>query len=156
MSIIFKQHQHPPSALPLQVLLLVQEITDLKQTVTRLEQARPASPAHSASHAPINTLSITDIVANSLSQHGYESDASPPTPHHISGGVRGVHGLLEPLLLEAETVMTNPVFLDADLTGVSVPATPSSPAPPLLQAVALQQVRSLATRYSKVQGTDVA
>lgn len=126
----------------LQVLTLVQEITGLRQTVARLETNRPASPVHSATAAPINTLSITDVVANSLSQHGYESDASPSTPHHRKGGAGGwsVHGGLEPLLLEVNSVVTNPVFLEADFPGVSVPATPKAPAPRLLQAVASQQV----------------
>lgn len=130
------------------MLKLVQEVTVLQETVTRLQQHAQASPASVSPHAPINTLSITDIVSNSLTQHGYESDASPATPHHSSGGGRrgaqawSVHGGLEPLLLEAETVavMTNPVFLDADLACVTVPATPITPAPRLLQAVASQQV----------------
>ncbi len=132
----------PRSTMALQVLTLVQEITDLRQTVARLETNRSASPAHTATAAPINTLSITDIVANSLSQHGYESDASPSTPHHRRGVAGGwsVHGGLEPLLLEVNSVVTNPVFLEGDFPGVSVPATPSAPAPRLLQAVASQQV----------------
>lgn len=46
---------------------------------------------------------------------------------------------LDPLLLEAENVMTNPMF-GMDAQGASVPATPSTPAPQLLQAGALQQV----------------
>lgn len=123
----------------LQVLTLVQEVTELRQTVARLEKNRPA---HTATAAPINTLSITDIVANSLSQHGYESDAFPSTPHHHRGGAGGwsVHGGLEPLLLEVNSVVTNPVFLEGDLPGASVPATPNAPAPRLLQALASQQV----------------
>lgn len=135
----------PRSTMALQALTLVQEITELRQTVARLEKNRPASPAHTATAAPINTLSITDIVANSLSQHGYESDASPSTPHHRRGGAGGwsVHGGLEPLLLEANSVVTNPVFLEGDFPGVSVPAAPNAPAPRLLQAVASQQVSLL-------------
>ena len=49
-------------------------------------------------------------------------------------------GRLEPLLLDAEHVMTNPVFLDSELNSASVPVTPNAPAPRLLQALALQQV----------------
>jgi len=76
---------------------------------------------------------------------GYESDASPSTPHHRRGGAGGwsVHGGLEPLLLEANSVVTNPVFLEGDFPGLSVPATPNAPAPRLLQAVASQQVSLL-------------
>lgn len=46
---------------------------------------------------------------------------------------------LDPLLLEAENVMTNPMF-GMDAQGASVPATPSTPASQLQPAVALQQV----------------
>lgn len=57
-----------------------------------------------------------------------------------SAGTSGMgQGALDPLLLEAETVMTNPMF-GMDAAGPTVPATPSTPAPQLLQAVALQQV----------------
>ena len=48
----------------------------------------------------------------------------------------GIPGALDPLLLEAANVMTNPMF-GMDGQGMSVPATPT---PQLLQAVALQQV----------------
>ena len=51
-------------------------------------------------------------------------------------------GALDPLLLEAENVMTNPMF-GMEGPGMSVPATPTSTtAPRLLQAVALQQVNT--------------
>ena len=57
-----------------------------------------------------------------------------------SAGTSGMgQGALDPLLLEAEKVMTNPMF-GMDAAGPTVPATPSTPAPQLLQAVALQQV----------------
>ncbi len=136
----------------LQVLTLVQEVTDLRQTVARLESNRTASLAHTAIAAPINTLSITDIVANSLSQHGYESDASPSTPHHCRGVAGGwsVHGGLEPLLLEVNSVVTNPVFLERDFAGASVPSTPSAPAPRLLQANASQQVGLLHRPFTPI------
>ena len=50
-----------------------------------------------------------------------------------------IQGALDPLLLEAANVMTNPMY-GMDGHGMSVPATPTTPAPRLLQAVALQQV----------------
>lgn len=54
----------------------------------------------------------------------------------------GLNGALDPLLLEAENVMTNPMF-GMEGPGISVPATPTTTtAPRLLQAVALQQVHS--------------
>ena len=54
----------------------------------------------------------------------------------------GTEGALDPLLLEAENVMTNPMF-GMEGPGMSVPATPTTTtAPRLLQAVALQQVRT--------------
>lgn len=53
-------------------------------------------------------------------------------------------GALDPLLLEAEHVMTNPMFgMDAQAT--SVPATPITPAPRLLQALPSQQVTLVKT-----------
>ena len=67
--------------------------------------------------------------------------------HAVVSGVEGkvsqsggsMQGALDPLLLEAQNVMTNPMF-GMDAHGMSVPATPTTPAPRLLQAVALQQV----------------
>lgn len=51
----------------------------------------------------------------------------------------GFQGALDPLLLQAANVMTNPMF-GMDGQGTSVPPTPTIPAPRLLQAVALQHV----------------
>ena len=190
------------------------EINDLRQTVARLETARASSQSQSLDglQPPFNTLSITDIVGNSLAQQPSQSVASPATPGHspltnvnsssdsgrdvdnslnmeyssrrprfqsppgnvndavsasdAEDGVGRGHstddsdvlpvgashvspsggrpGALDPLLLEAEHVISNPMF-GMDAQGMSVPATPSSPALPtspaasLLQAVALQQ-----------------
>ena len=166
------------------MLVLVQEINALRQTVKRLEQGRSPSPPHApALQPPFSTLSITDIIGSSLAQQRSQSVASPSTPAHsplvnntnsvssttsdannradrgygleqlyhtlcleagdtaedgASTSVTG-QGALDPLLLEAEKVMTNPMF-GMDAAGTSVPATPSVPAPQLMQAVALQQV----------------
>lgn len=56
----------------------------------------------------------------------------------------GIEGALDPLLLEAENVVTNPMFC-MEGHGTSVPATPTTTAPRLLQAVALQQVQTALT-----------
>ena len=60
---------------------MVDEISSLRSTVTRLEQQQPIS------NPPSNTLSITDIVAGSLAHSGYESDASALTPYAGSGAL---------------------------------------------------------------------
>lgn len=165
-----------------QVLVLKQEIDQLRETVQRLRQDTPPSPPQSpAPQHAVDALSIADAAYPTLAQKRSQAVASPSTPSHSpwihasassmgsshtnASGERGLsvfsgsHALafeaegkggqfeggiqaaLEPLLLEAANVMTNPMF-GMDGQGMSVPATPTAPAPRLLQAVALQQVGS--------------
>ena len=162
----------------MQVLILKQEIKQLRETVLSLEGARPTSPSQAPTPQPLfNTLSLTEVAASSIAQQRSQAVASPATASHTGPWVnnpapsssmgsseastsqgRGpeaqasevdstvqqsdnIQHALGPLLLEAENVMTNPMF-GMDAQGASVPATPKSPAPQLLQAVALQQVGS--------------
>lgn len=80
--------------------------------------------------------------------HGRESSTfrGPHAPIYEDEGTVERSGslqhALDPLLLEAENVMTNPMF-GMDVQGVSVPATPNTPAPQQLQAVTLQVNRKL-------------
>ena len=88
------------------------------------------APAPAPSHPPLNTLSITDIIAQSYDALGLQSPLTPLTPHTRERQA----GLLDALLLDAassarpELVVTNPVYLDGDLQA-SVSPTPIAAAP---------------------------
>ena len=107
--------------------------------------ASPSTPSHSpwvnTSANSVNS-SNTSIIANDgrgLSNFNgshalfFEAEGEDD---QFEGGIQGA---LDPLLLQAANVMTNPMF-GMDGQGTSVPPTPTIPAPRLLQAVALQHV----------------
>ena len=103
--------------------------------------ASPSTPGHSLvvniSHSVDQSdADMTDDREDSL------QGLLQPLGVEAGGGLSSsgrVRGALGPLLLEAENVMTNPMF-GMDVHGMSVPATPSVPAPQLIPAVAPQQV----------------
>ena len=64
-----------------QVLVLKQEISQLREIVQRMRQDRPLSPSQSPDpQPPVNALSTTDAVH--LAQQQSQAVASPSTPSH--------------------------------------------------------------------------
>ena len=101
--------------------------------------ASPATPSHAGpwgNSAPSSSMGSSEA-STSLGRGSEAQTSEVDSTVQQSGNIQHA---LDPLLLEAENVMTNPMF-GMDAQGASVPATPKSPAPQLLQAVALQQVR---------------
>lgn len=120
------QHPHSASAQP----------TASSPSVEAPSTTPPSAPAQS--HPLLNTLSITDIIAQGFEALGLQP---PMTPDNVHSSNRGV-GLLDTLLLDAapstrpELVVTNPVYLDGDLQSI-IPSTPAGvpPSPAVLQQV---------------------
>ena len=90
----------------------------------------PSAPTQP--HPPLNTLSITDIIAQSYDALGLQSPLTPDNTYSRTDN-RGA-GPLDALLLDAapstrhELVVTNPVYTDGDLQAI-VPWTPTAVAP---------------------------
>ena len=117
-------------------------------TLAQQQSQAVASPS-TPSHGPWVNTSVSSMASNHTNASGGRGLSNFSESHALTFEAEGeddqfeggIQGALDPLLLEAANVMTNPMF-GMDGQGISVPATPTTPAPRLLQALALQQVGS--------------
>lgn len=147
-----RQHRNPspPQSPVAQAPLDALNTADAAYPALAQQQSQAIASPSTPSHTPWVNTSTRSIDSSHTDASGGRELSNVSALHalvfepegkddQLEGGSGGT---LDPLLLEAENVMTNPMF-GMEGPEMSVPATPTTTtAPRLLQAVALQQVHA--------------